>query len=215
LSKIIRAESGAHFDAWQVPSVDGSAAQELKGAGASASHLLTARQVEALQSGAHKEAYDKGFAEGLAGGAAQIAAHTQRLDELIRALSRPFDELDAVIEEEVLMLAKVLAQHILRRELKTDTGHIIGAVRDCIKVLPSAARNVIVHLNPEDAALVRQHLASSDGERRWRLEDDPLLERGALRVSSDTSQIDGSLSSRLNEIVAAALGTGRAGDGGR
>jgi flagellar assembly protein FliH len=209
LAKFIKADAAARVDRWAMPSVDGTAAQQLQGASGSDAHLLTAQQVVALQSGAHKEAFDKGYEEGVRRGAAEIQAQVKRLEALMQALSQPFEELDAVVEEEVLTLARVLAHHILRRELKTDTGQIIGAVRDCMSALPSQARNVAIHLHPEDATLVRAHLSTVDTERKWRIEDDPLLERGALRISSDTSQIDGRIESRLNEIVAAALNTGR------
>ena len=48
-----------------------------------------------------------------------------------------------------------LARQIVRRELKTDPTQIIGIIREAIAALPVAARDVRVHLHPEDAAVVR------------------------------------------------------------
>jgi flagellar assembly protein FliH len=203
-SKIIDKTSGATVDRWDFPAVDDSAAQELKGARASGAHLLTARQVDALQAQAHEEAYRRGYEEGLQAGNTEVAARVTRLDRLAGALARPLQDLDHTVERELLELAAALARQILHRELENDPAHITRAVRDCLEVLPSAAREVTLHLHPSDAIVVRDQL-SSDAERPWRIEEDAALEPGSLRVSSDSSQIDGRLQTRLREMIASAL----------
>ena len=109
-------------------------------------------------------------------------------------------------------LASILARHILRRELKQDPSQVVGSVRDCLEILPSAAQDVTLCLNPQDAQLVREYFSKDNIERSWRIEEDPSLEPGSLRVTSDSSAIDARLETRLSEIVGAAMGTGRAGN---
>jgi flagellar assembly protein FliH len=71
-------------------------------------------------------------------------------------------------------------------------------------VLPIGTRNVTVYLNPGDAELFGAIVGGSH-ERAWSLANDPALNRGDLRVSSDSSQVDGRLETRLREIIFAAL----------
>ena len=211
LSKIIRREQAADADAWQSPPVDESAAAELKGAAGAGAHLLSEAQVDNLHSAVQSQAFEQGYREGLASGKAEAQARAQRLETLLSKLAYPFEELDAAVEDELVALAKILATHILRRELKSDPGQIIGAVRDCVEVLPTAARNVRVVLHPEDAELVREY-ASGDQGRGWTIQEDASVAKGSLRVESDTSHIDGRIENRLNEIVGTALGTSRSSD---
>ncbi len=95
-------------------------------------------------------------------------------------LAKPFDELDAEVERELLTLAMALARQIVRRELKTDPTQIIGIIREAIAALPVAARDVRVHLHPEDAAVVQQHLAPD--RKRARLDHRRGSGHGARRM---------------------------------
>ena len=207
--RVLSGDQAEGFDTWQVPEVDGSAAEALKGAQTGAAHMLTHHQVDELTAKVEQEAYRGGYEEGLAAGAEELRARLARLDTLLACLARPFNDLDDQVQQELVTLAVTLARHILRRELKQDPNHVIGALRDCMEILPSQARDVTVHLNPEDAALVQEYLQQSTGDRPWRVNEDPTLEPGSLRVTSDSSAIDARLETRLGEIVGDALGTGR------
>lgn len=196
-------------DRWSVPQVDDTASDALKGAAAGGAHLLTSNQVDHLTDEAKQEGFSKGYAEGLAAGGRELQERLRILDELLAALARPFEELDREVEQSLASVATTLAQHIVRREIKTDPAQILGSVRDCMEVLPGNSRDVVLHLNPKDAALVREHFEGETLKRNWTLSEDSALPRGSLRVTSDTSSIDGRLQTRLGEIVGAALGTGR------
>jgi flagellar assembly protein FliH len=73
-------------------------------------------------------------------------------------------------------------------------------------VLPVAARNVRLALHPEDAALIREALSVGDDNQHIQLIEDPVQSRGGCKVLTDTSQIDASVESRLNAIIANVLG---------
>ena len=118
-SKIIDKSEAVDVDRWDFPSVDDSAAAELKGLHGGNAHILTARQVDELQSQAHDEAYQRGFQEGIDAGREELASRIARLDAIGHALARPLRELDHSVENELLELARALAKHILRREPNT------------------------------------------------------------------------------------------------
>jgi flagellar assembly protein FliH len=162
-----------------------------------------------LQAEAHKEAFDQGLAEGRAAGRAEVRAEVQRLAAMIHDLAKPFEVLDAEVERELLTLAMALARQIVRRELKADPAQIIGIVREAIAALPAASREVRVHLHPEDAAVVREHLAPTESERAWVMVEDPVMARGGCRITTATSRIDARLETRLAAILSELMGTER------
>lgn len=184
---------------WDVPAIDGGGGNG----------YLTAGRLEELQKAAYEEAWQKGHADGLAAGSAELAARVERLDQLLIALAKPFDELDDQIEKQVVELAMNVARQLFRREMKQEPKHIIGVVREAIQLLPIASRNVRVHLHPEDGALVRETLTPAEGELAWTIVEDPLSARGSCRVTTDNSQIDASAEARLNALIRSIVGDER------
>jgi flagellar assembly protein FliH len=57
--------------------------------------------------------------------------------------------------------------------------------------------------------VVRERLVTPTGERAWSLVEDPTLARGGCLVQSEHSQLDARFESRLNGLIAAALGDAR------
>ena len=171
--------------------------------------LPTVSGLADLQEEAYKEAFDQGLAEGRKAGQVEVRAQVEKLAGMFHDLAKPFEVLDAEVERELLTLAMALARQIVRRELKTDPTQIIGIVRDAIAALPVAARDVRVHLHPEDAAVVREHLAPTESERAWALVEDPVMARGGCQITTATSRIDARLETRLAAILSELMGTER------
>ena len=192
-------ETDSEIRRWEVPTIDGN----------SDNGFLTAGRMQELQKEAWNEAYEAGRAEGIKAGADEIEARAKRYDELLNALCRPFDELDDVVEKQLVELAMTVVKQLFRRELKVDPTHVIGVVRDAIKLLPVASRNVEVHLHPEDATLVRESLSPAEGERAWQIVEDPLISRGGCKITTDNAQVDAQAETRLNAIINAITGDER------
>jgi flagellar assembly protein FliH len=171
--------------------------------------MATAGGLADLQAEAHKEAFEQGLAEGRQAGRAEVKAQVDRLAGMFYDLAKPFEALDAEVERELLTLAMALARQIVRRELKADPTQIIGIVREAIAALPVATRDVRVHLHPEDAAVVRQHLAPTENERAWTIIEDPVMARGGCQITTNTSRIDARLETRLGSILSELMGTER------
>jgi flagellar assembly protein FliH len=171
--------------------------------------LPTVSGLADLQAEAYKEAFDQGLAEGREAGRGEVRAQVEKLAGMFYDLAKPFEALDAEVERELLTLAMALARQIVRRELKTDPTQIIGIIRDAIAALPVAAREVRVHLHPEDAAVVRQNLSPTENERAWAIIEDPVMARGGCQITTATSRIDARLETRLAAILSDLMGTER------
>lgn len=207
MSKIIPKEDLEGIENWTLPEVNLAQKRE------PAARPLTARQIEDLQQQAREEGFQIGRREGLEAGKKEIRARVHELDALMQTLAKPLEQLDGQVEEELVQLALAVARQLVRRELKTDPGQVLAVVREAMAALPLTARNVRLHLHPEDATLVRETLSVSDNERSWKIVDDPVLTRGGCKVSSDTSQIDASVERRLHNVIANVLGGQRETDG--
>lgn len=184
---------------WDAPALDG----------ADDSGLLTASRLEELQKQAYDEAYEVGLREGREAGEQEIRRRADRFDELLVALARPFDKLDESVEKQLVELAMTVVRQLFRREIKMEPSHVIGVVRDAIKLLPAASRNVTVHLHPEDAALVRETLSLDDADNAWSIVEDPLTAHGGCKITTDNSQIDARADTRVNAIINAISGDER------
>ncbi len=207
MSKVIRAADLGDVATWGPPSVDSP--------GATRSGAVTAGVLEDLQEEAYHEAYQQGLREGTAAGREQLRAQVERIDHLLTDLARPLAELDASVQQELLSLALALARQIVRRELKQDPTQIIGIVREAVAQLPVAVRDVRVQLHPQDAAIVREHLAPAERERAWTLVEDPMMMRGGCQVVSASSRIDVRLETRLGALLSELMGSEREADGTR
>jgi flagellar assembly protein FliH len=195
-----------------------------------ATQLLTVEQIEAMQSQAYDEAfehgrqqgYEKGHAEGLEAGQQAgyeaglkqgydenlqlLQAQAGELERLLHSLSKPFEEVDATVENELVALALAVAQHIIRREIKQDPSQIVAVIREAIQLLPVADQKITLSLHPDDAELVRAALKLDDAMPAWRLIENPLLTRGGCLVETDVSRIDATLEHRIAAVVATVWG---------
>jgi flagellar assembly protein FliH len=164
-----------------------------------------------------QEAEARGYQEGLAKAQAEsqrllegLANRVQQLESILQLLGQPLAQLDGELEKELLHLTLTVGKQLARRELRVDPAQVIGIIRESLSQLPAAAREIRVHLHPEDAATVRERLAEPASERAWAIVEDPTLTRGGCMIRTETSQIDARLESRVNAVIASILGEERA-----
>ena len=186
--------------------------------GANGAGVVTARELESIHKQAYAEGFETGTVEGYADGqrraAADIIARCEILDAVTQQLVAPLATLDEDMVTSVAELALLIARHLVRRDLKTAPGEVIGVVRETMRLLPIASRGTTLHLNPDDAELVRSALAIDTDGISWRVEADPLISRGGCIVETETSRIDATVESRIAAIASKMFGGEREGDRG-
>lgn len=207
-SRLMRSEQLQAIARWDAPDVSTAAATPL----GRHPEVLTANRVEQIHEEARKEGFEQGRREGYRDGVRELQERAERLGAVLTALARPLEQLDEELEQQLAQLAAILAQQLLRRELRTSPSEIVAVVRECLGLLPVAAREVRVHLHPDDARLVRQNLSEAAEEGAWRIVEDPVITAGGCRVVSETSRIDATVESRMAAAVARLLGGEREGD---
>jgi flagellar assembly protein FliH len=203
------AAAQAPIERWRLPEVEGpiigGARQDRRAAVAEESAKNALKEAEA-------RAYEAGMARARAEMAAKLAAvdeRIKRLDAALQLLARPLQQLDADIENELAQLALSVGKQLARRELHIEPTQVIAILRESLALLPIAAREVRVHLHPEDAATVREHLTAPTADRAWTIVEDPTLSRGGCVIHSQSSRIDARLEARIAAVAASALGDER------
>lgn len=157
--------------------------------------LPTAADIEAMFEDARREGFAAGFVDG-ADAARQQAA---RLATLADALDDGLAQLDGEIAEQVVALAIEVARKMVRHTLADHPAAINEVVREALQQLPQS--RIAIHINPDDAALVREFLAEHGGHQPHRLIEDDSIARGGCKVMSDNSEIDATLATRWRRIL--------------
>jgi flagellar assembly protein FliH len=197
---------------WELPPIDGPV-------------LARRRRVEQLDA-LEREAWEKGFSAGREAGIAAVRQEEQagladlerrarQLASILDFMAKPMADLDDQVQRQLALLAGAIARQVVRRELKTNPDQIIGAIRETVSLLPLTARDVRVHLHPEDAKLVRARLSEATNERAWTITEDPILTQGGCLVTSEDSTIDAQVEQRIGAAIAAVLGDERNVDSAR
>jgi flagellar assembly protein FliH len=210
MTKVIIKDSADAYRRWDIPVVEDVSAAVANAKQDKAPGLMTAEQIERIQAQAFKEAYDAGMQEGRQAGMAaaqeEIEKKSGMLAAMLQSLAQPLQQLDDCVEQELVSLSLAIARQLVRRELKADPAQVMGVVHEALVVLPVGSRDVKVCLHPEDVALVREIVASSEADRTWSLIEDPSLLRGDCRIVTATSQVDATLERRLAAIVSQLFG---------
>lgn len=212
--RVIREGSGDARQ-WMPPDVDhrGGGSRPKPQASNGTQQMPTAAQLEKLQKQAHDEGFEQGrqegqsygHNEGLEEGREKVREMLGTLDGLLEKLDQPFEDLDDQVESEIVSLVISMVRQLVRREIRMDPKHVVGVVREALAILPVNSRNIRVILHPEDADLVREAYTMGDIDQKWQIVEDPVVQRGGCRVTTDTSQVDATLESRLNALIAPLL----------
>ena len=195
-SKLIRSEALSNEAvAWTAPEVDGRPA------------TLSAAALEEMDSAAiRQQAWDTGFKEGrtagLESGRQELMLKAASLEQVLAALARPLHELDHRVEEELLALVHAIVRQVVRREVNLDSSHVVGVIREGLTALPLASEDIVVRLHPADAEVARECLPADDDDRAWRIEADPVIQRGGCLIVTSTSHVDERLETRLGRAIA-------------
>ena len=143
---------------------------------------------------------------------AQAARREAVVDEsaaLLASLKRERDGHDALLEDELIALARAMTRLILRRELTHDADALRGVVSEALSRLPGLSDAPLVHLHPVDAQAIGDAVAVADGGRAKgagpggiAIVADETLSRGDCRIESGATVIDASIDAWVASIGA-------------
>lgn len=162
-----------------------------------------------------QENYDRAFEEGYAAGKQQgleeMSRRTQVVETFLTALARPFDDQNQELADYLAHLSGRIAKALVRRELRTKPETLMALVRDTVAALNANEHEITIHLNPNNAQVIRELINHDGQEQRWRIIDDPMISLNNCKVSCRDSIIDADLDARISMIITQFLGDERNG----
>lgn len=161
--------------------------------------LPTADDLERLHDEAAEAGRKAGFEHGYEEGTARVRLEALQINTLLEQLEKAVGEFDQQVGESLVQLALEIARQVLRRELKTQPQSLLDVVREALAQLPH--QHVNIHVNPDDAQLLRTHLADQVQHAGHRIREDATLSRGGCRLDVAGTQVDATVETRWKRVV--------------
>ncbi|PCH64721.1 MAG: flagellar assembly protein FliH [Gammaproteobacteria bacterium] len=182
--------------------------------------MMTVQAIEKLQKEAQEEGFKTGFEQGteagyqagLETGKQEISQQLTVLNQIITALNTPLLDLDQQVENDLMNIVITMTRQLVRRELRAEPEHVIGAMRAALAVLPINDRKLKIYLHPQDIELVKKGLSVEQGDENWQWVEDPVLTRGGLRLETADTTVDATVEARLASVINKLLGEERSDD---
>jgi flagellar assembly protein FliH len=203
------------WERWELASLDEATATaaEEKAAASKVSSTVSpaptfneeelARLRETARQEGYQEGHERGYADGLEAGrmAAATETHEQAagLARAIKNFDTALAEVEQHVADEILALALEVARQITRQVIAVQPQVILGVIHTALADLPF--QHALIHLHPEDAALVHTLAGDQLAHAGHRLHEDPLLTRGDVIIETGHTQLDARLATRWQRTV--------------
>jgi len=164
-----------------------------------------------------KEAYDKGYEEGRAEGAARVTEHArdllEYLETLARGVAQATESAVRAAEDTVAQLAIEVAEKILKHEVSLDGSVVLGMVRESVEKA-KASGPIKIRVSAWDLDRVKDFrdeiMRIADDVTSIEIVEDPRVEPGGCIVETDFGSVDARLGTQLREVRRAFFGNGDA-----
>lgn len=153
--------------------------------------------------------YDRGYSEGRASAAEEIKKqfeeqlnnHVEKFTKVLSEINAKISEYDKAFEKIVIELAFLIAEKIIRSEIK-DKNTIGKTLKDSVKKV-IGSNNVIVKLNPDDLKIVNEsinEILQGSNFSQIKFEPDETIEQGGCYVETEIGNVDARISTQLDEL---------------
>lgn len=159
------------------------------------------QQAEANVLEVSQQAVAAGYEAGLQAGRAEAAQECLRMKTLADSYMNALDTLDFRLADMVLDLALDVARQVIAGELAVHPERILPVVKLALNQMAETTREARLLLNPEDAALIRQHLDQIVDKNRLRMVEDARITRGGCLIETTHGDLDGTLQARWRQVV--------------
>ncbi|MCW5298339.1 flagellar assembly protein FliH [Herbaspirillum lusitanum] len=174
---------------------------------------LTLEEIDAIREQARQEGYAEGQQQGLQAGRAEgymaglqqgqteVNETIQHLRQIAVSFGTEVSQTSETMAPELLNLGLDISKAMIKTALNVKPELILPTISAAIHSLPGLQLPALLYLQPDDAALVREHLGEELSRNGWRLVEDPELQRGGCRMETGTNQVDATVQTRWRRIA--------------
>lgn len=156
----------------------------------------------------HEEGLAKGLEEGRLQAEQELAQQAKDtltpLGTLAKQFSEALSQIDDAIAHDLVELATTTGKQLAAEALRETPERILTLVRELLHTEPPLIGQQRLWLNPDDHALVAEHLGVELEAANWKLQPDDQLARGGCRVTSAQGELDATFESRWQTVQAQA-----------
>ncbi|WP_397475578.1 flagellar assembly protein FliH [Pusillimonas sp.] len=149
------------------------------------------------------EGREAGLKQTLDEGRVQNETEAQRLAALLQNCAQALHEVEEETGQALIRLAISISQQVIRSTLTLEPERILETIHDILHLDGGQEGLLRLRLNPEDLALVQDHISDDPLARQWRLQADPAMERGGCVAETTLGSIDATLQTRWQRVVGA------------
>ena len=161
---------------------------------------LPGEEIARLRDAAHREGYQAGFDSGRAAAAATGHELAAQLGQAISRFDSGVAQLEQAVADEVLALALEIARKVIHQAIAVQPAIILEVIREALQQMP--LQHAMIHLNTEDAALVRAHAGEQLTHAGHRIQEDPQLARGDVVIEAGGAHLNARLAARWQNVIA-------------
>ncbi len=155
------------------------------------------------QTAGYQEGHATGYQEGRQSAQIEIKNEMERIRTLLSSLSQDLQRIDQQVAQDLLTLALDLAKKMITQSLQIRPELILPIVQEAIRHLPNSMQHPCLILHPTDAALVRRHMNDQLSHANWEIHEDKQISQGGCLLKANGSEVDASLATRWQRILAA------------
>lgn len=158
-------------------------------------------EIARLREAARREGYQAGFDSGREAAAVTGRELATQLGQAISHFDSGVAQLEQAVAGEVLALALEIARKVIHQAVAVQPRIILDVIREALLQMP--LQHAMIHLNTEDAALVRAHAGEQLTHAGHRIQEDPQLARGDVVIEAGGAHLNARLATRWQNVIAA------------
>jgi len=151
-----------------------------------------------------EEAFNKGKIEGIKETSETFENENDNLkSQLIRSITildektAQIDDMFKHIEEDLVESALLIAKKVIKKEIETNSANVTKSIAHALIDSIKSVTKLTLKVNPNDFKEISEHFNGDS----IKIEEDEAISRGGVIILSDTTNIDGTISTRLAKAI--------------
>jgi flagellar assembly protein FliH len=150
-----------------------------------------------------KEAFDKGYADGMKAGSQAVRDAAQRLDSVIMELEHFRAKKTDELIPDIIGLSMEIAKKIIYSNIEKDRDNVVAITREALSRLGGVEEKIMIRVNPDDYETMITNLDSLRGETRLMditIEPSAGITIGGCYIETPSGEVDARIEELIKEI---------------